>query len=65
MTMWAMWGVCEQVLLLIETCCHTALDSIRSADQELEMLQLTPTYGLDWEADVGWVEGDGDRGAAC
>ena len=29
----------EQVLLLIETCCHTALDSIRSADQELEMLQ--------------------------
>ena len=34
----------EQVLLLIETCCHTALDSIRTADQELEMLQQVRSY---------------------
>ena len=29
----------EQVLLLVQCCCHTALDSIRAAEQELDMLQ--------------------------
>ena len=28
----------EQVLLVLQTCCHTALDSIRATEQELEML---------------------------
>ncbi|KAL3929634.1 MAG: hypothetical protein SGPRY_001876 [Prymnesium sp.] len=29
----------EHIMLMIETCCHTALDSIRSSEQELDMLQ--------------------------
>lgn len=28
----------DHMLLLIECCCHTALDSIRSAEQEVDML---------------------------
>ena len=54
----------EHVLLLIECCCHTALDSIRSAEQELDMLQQVSPSQFVQPSEARNEDGGDSRGRA-